>query len=82
MHRKQLRKAVEAGVITQAAIVRIHEGLPELGWMLHLHLSETEAYPLTNKEGQVLVFDYIDNAIAELAAVSYTGPVGVAWSMA
>lgn len=81
MNRKHLRKAIEAGTIEQVAVVRIHEDIPELGWMLNLHLNETEAYPLTNKAGQIMVFDCIDDAIAELAAVGYTGAVGVAWGM-
>lgn len=82
MNKKQLKQGIKAGTITEAAVMRASDDMPEMGWLLCLEeLGNDEAQPLTNKAGQVLVFDCIDDAIAELAAAGFDGSVSVMWSM-
>lgn len=82
MHDLQMIRAVKAGTITEAAVMRACDDWPELGWLLCLtQTGDDEAQPLTNFVGQIKLFDTIDAAIEALAAVGFDGSVSVAWSM-
>ena len=82
MHDLQLIRAVKAGTVTEAAVMRVCDDMPELGWLLCLvQDGEEEAKPLTTVTGNIRLFDTIDAAVETLAAAGFDGSVSVMWSM-
>lgn len=82
MHELQLIRAIKAGTVTEAAVMRVCDDMPELGWLLCVaQAGEEEAQPLTTVTGNIRLFDTIDAAVEALAAVGFDGSVSVMWSM-
>ncbi len=81
VNKRQLRQAIKACAITEAAVMRASYEMPELGWLLCVEQpGNDEAHALTNKAGEVKLYPVIDAAIDELAAAGFSGSVAVAWS--
>ena len=81
MNRKHLRKAIKAGTITEATVVRACDDMPELGWLLCVEQpGNDEAQAITNRDGEVKLYPVIDAAMAELEAAGFSGNVAVMWS--